>query len=103
VQSFAAEVVSSKDPVPDLSMWRPLAGSLLEALPTLKCHNLHALTIVIITKYIYIFYGGPLVVEAPGNCPVCPPPLNPAVKRSETLIILSAFRETDEIGFVRTQ
>jgi len=37
--------------------WRPL--------PTLKCYNLHALTIVIITKYIYTFLwrslscGGP--------------------------------------------
>jgi len=25
-------------------------------LPTLKCYNLHALTIVIITKYIYIYF-----------------------------------------------
>jgi len=43
---------------PDLSVWRPWAGSLLEALPTLKCYNLHALTIVIITKYtcIYIYF-----------------------------------------------
>jgi len=37
----------------------PWAGSLLEA-PThpqiIKCYNLHALTIVIITKYIYIYF-----------------------------------------------
>jgi len=48
------------DPVPDLSMWRPWAGSLLEA-PTLwiKCYNSHALRIVIITKYIYIFVEVP--------------------------------------------
>jgi len=31
--------------------WRPL--------PTLKSYNLHALTIVIITKYIYIFVEAP--------------------------------------------
>jgi len=55
-------------------MWRPWAGSLLEALPTLKCYNLHALTIVIVTKYIYIFCRGPLVVEAPGQLPSLPPP-----------------------------
>jgi len=36
------------EPGPDLSVWRPL--------PTLKCYNLHALTIVIITKYIYIYF-----------------------------------------------
>jgi len=65
-------------PVQDLSMWRPWAGSLLEALPILKCYNLHALTIVIITKYIY-FCGGPLVVEAPGQLPSLPPALNPAL------------------------
>jgi len=43
---------------PDLNVWRPWAGSLLEALPSLKCYNLHALTIVIITKYtcIYIYF-----------------------------------------------
>ena len=43
-------------PEPDLSVWRPWAGSLLEAPTTLKCYNLHALTIVIITKYIYIYF-----------------------------------------------
>ena len=26
------------------------------SLPTLKCYNLHALTVVIITKYIYIYF-----------------------------------------------
>ena len=41
---------------PDLSVWRPWVGSLLVPLPTLKCYNLHALTIVIITKYIYIYF-----------------------------------------------
>jgi len=42
---------------PDLSVCRPWAGSLLEApIPTLKCYNLHAFTIVIITKYIYIYF-----------------------------------------------
>jgi len=46
--------------------WRPL--------PTLKCYNLHALTTVIITKYIYIFCGGPLVVEVRGQLPSLPPP-----------------------------
>ena len=38
------------------SVWRPWAGSLLEALPTLKCYNLHVLTTVIITDYIYIYF-----------------------------------------------
>jgi len=43
---------------PDLSLWRPWAGSLFEAAPTHpQCYKLHALTSVIITKYIYIdFY-----------------------------------------------
>jgi len=43
---------------PDLNVWRPWAGSLLllEALSILKCYNLHALTIVIITEYIYIYF-----------------------------------------------
>jgi len=43
--------------VPDLTMWRPWAGSLLfrGPYPPLKCYNLHALTFVIITKYIYIY------------------------------------------------
>jgi len=39
--------------VPDLSVWRPWAGSLLFTgpyIPTLKCYNLHAFTIAIITK-----------------------------------------------------
>jgi len=44
---------------------------------TLKCYNLHALTIVIITKYmcIYIFdgRGGPLIVEVPGQLSSLPP------------------------------
>jgi len=31
---------------PDLSVWRPWAGSLLEALPTLECYKLHAHTVV---------------------------------------------------------
>jgi len=43
-------------PEPDLSVWRPWAGSLLEAPTTLKCYNLHALTIVIITKYIDSYF-----------------------------------------------
>ena len=44
-------------PGPDLSVWRPWAGPLLEA-PThpQMQYNLHALTIVIITKYIYIYF-----------------------------------------------
>jgi len=42
---------------PDLSVSSPWAGSLLEGpLPTLECYNLHALTIVIITKYVYIYF-----------------------------------------------
>ena len=45
---------SSTHTGPDLSVWRPWAGSLLEGpLPTLKCYNLRALTIVIITKYTH--------------------------------------------------
>jgi len=40
-----------------VDLWRPWAGSLLDGpLPTLKWYNLHALTIVIITKYIYIYF-----------------------------------------------
>jgi len=38
-------------------------------LPIFKCYNLHALTIVIITKYMYILCGGFLVVEDPGQLP----------------------------------
>ena len=30
-------------------------------------------------NFLLFFSGGPLVVEALGNCPVCPPPLNPAL------------------------
>jgi len=29
--------------------------------------------------FFTVFCGGPLVVEALGNCPVCPLPLNPAL------------------------
>jgi len=45
--------------------WKPL--------PTLRCYNLPALRIVIITKYTYIFCGGPLVLEAPEQLPSSPP------------------------------
>ena len=30
-------------------------------------------------NFLLFFCGGPLVVEALGNCPVCPPLLNPAL------------------------
>jgi len=47
-------------PVPDFSMWRPWAGSLLfrglYPPSSARPYNLHALTIVIITKYIYIYF-----------------------------------------------
>jgi len=43
-------------PGPDLSVWRPWAGSLLEA-PThpQMQYNLHALTIVIISIHIQVY------------------------------------------------
>ena len=37
---------------------------------------------VFLCFYVIIFYcfcGGPLVVEAPGQLPILPPPLNPAL------------------------
>ena len=44
----------------DLSVWRAALGRIIVRgpLPTLKCYNLHALTVVIITKYtcIYIYF-----------------------------------------------
>jgi len=54
-------------------------------------HNLHALTIVIITNFIYSFCGGPLVVEAPGQLPSLPPPLSPALHRAKAKIKLAPF------------
>ena len=54
-------------------------------LPTLKCYNLHALTIVIITKYIYIYFytlWKPLSCGGPWATAQFAPSLNPAlVKR----------------------
>jgi len=67
-------------------MWRPGQDHYWRPLYTLKCYNLHALTIVIITKYIYIFCGGPLVVEAPGQLPSLPPLKSGHVRCCATIV-----------------
>jgi len=59
-QQYSAHLYPDQD-----HYWRPL--------PTIKCYNLHTFTIVIITKYIYIFLWRPLSCGIPWATAQFPP------------------------------
>jgi len=75
IAKLSGTIFSDTVSVPDLSIWRPWAVSLLEAPTHPQMHNLHALTIVIITKYIYIFLWRPLSYGGPWATAQFAPPL----------------------------
>jgi len=49
--------------------------------------------------FFTVFCGGPLVVEALGNCPVCPP-LNPALFRLTVIATVNFVRIVENAGCV---
>ena len=78
-----------------LSVWSKVQTTLWS---TYKLYDLHAIflfQIVSFKKYFYVslsnnfftvFCGGPLVVEAPGQLPSLPPPLNSALFTAHSLL-----------------